>query len=104
MLGAFEGEWKKLIHLFKASLHIPREMIVRMILIFVCACFVVERYSCLSIHDPRLSPGHLKPLGTGRPKHPIESALDYPSPQGSLVYCPKQYAWIVNASHFTAGD
>lgn len=46
--------------------------------------FLVEWMSCLSVHDPRLSPGHLQPLGTGRPKSPIESTIDYPSPPGEL--------------------
>jgi len=56
-------------------------MIFKLLLICIFILFAVEKSVSLSVHDPRLSPGHLKPLGTGRPKHPVESAVDYPSPQ-----------------------
>eukprot|EP00795_Rhopilema_esculentum_P009058 gene9058-16704_t len=51
----------------------------RSILLKVISIFGVV--SSLSIHDPRLSPGHMKPLGTGRPKFPVEALTAYPSPQ-----------------------
>ena len=61
-------------------------MIFKLLLICIFILFAVEKSVSLSVHDPRLSPGHLKPLGTGRPKHPVESAVDYPSPQGRTIY------------------
>ena len=68
-------------------LHFLRETLREMTIlpIFLCtfACFFADKSFSLSVHDPRLSPGHLKPLGTGRPKFPIEAALDFPSPEGS---------------------
>ena len=60
-------------------------MILSSLSFFLCL-LLADRSFSLSVHDPRLSPGHLKPLGTGRPKHPIEAAIDYPSPEG-MPYC-----------------
>ena len=58
------------------------KMAVTQVIFGFLLLFLVGWMSCLSVHDPRLSPGHLQPLGTGRPKSPIESTVDYPSPQG----------------------
>lgn len=63
-----------------------RDMTFVQLFVYILIAIVAERSWSLSVHDPRLSPGHLKPLGTGRPKFPVESNVDYPSPEGKTFY------------------
>lgn len=57
-------------------------------------------YVCsLSVHDPRLSPGHLKPLADGRPKIPVEAAVNYPSPDEFFAnYVDKKIPLIIHGA------
>eukprot|EP00794_Sanderia_malayensis_P009009 gene9009-9973_t len=53
----------------------------------------------LSVHDPRLSPGHLQPLGSGRPKTPVEVVLQYPSPEDFFTnYVDKKVPFIIRGA------
>ena len=84
--------WRSCMQIFKETERLARfvyerkEMAFMQTFLCIIAFANFEKSLTLSVHDPRLSPGHLKPLGTGRPKYPIEIALDYPSPQGMPVY------------------